>query len=344
MAMSRSRPVAVTYELDVFDRQSDEGIRVDFRVHVDAKVDVERRLPVVMRWTAPGLAKEHVRLTAGSWMLGPLQPWAPEDVRVRTRSPARDRRRAEEIGLYDLTGELRALEPHAITGRMHPPRERIVVEVLPDGSVQGIDRERFDLGDFDAEVGRIRATVAEKLLFREPEGWFVPQRLPSWVVKPNRPERPEWRVELERPSNHYERAFGLARLDAARDFCRWMNKGVDGPVSGEIIDIDRTWVVDPDDIVTLAKAAPIVARSPLLKVMELEGPLIRDWHAALNAKAILLEEGRSGAERILAGCSRLADHLVAKRGRIDDLHDWSSLIRRIEQEGIVSTPSLGSKP
>lgn len=338
------RPVVVTYELDVFDRSADKGVRVGLRVHVEANVDADRRLPVALRWTGVGPAKEHVRLAAGSRMFGPLQGWAPEDITWRTATPIPDRRRSEEIGLYDLTRELRSLEPHAMTGRMHPPRMEIVVEVLPDGSAQGIDRERFDLGDLDAEVGRIRAVVAEKLLFREPEGWFVPHRLPSWIVKLNRPEQPDWRVELDRPSGHYQRVFGLERLDAARDFCRWMNKGVDGPVVGEIVHMDRTWAVEDDDAVVLAMAAPFVARSPLLKVMELEGPLIRDWHVATNAMAILAEEGRSGAERILAGCLRLADHLVASRGRIDDLQDWASLIRRIEQEGLVSTPSSGLKP
>lgn len=341
MGMSSTRPVVVTYELDVFDRPAQEGFRVNLRVHADANVDADRRVPVAMRWRGVGLAKENVRLAAGSGMFGPLQPWAPEDVTVRTKTPTRDRRRSEEIGLYDLTQEHRALEPHAMTGRMHPPRHETVVEVRSDGSVLGIDPGRFDLGDLDAEVGRIRSVVAEKLLFREPEGWFVLQRLPSWIVKLNRPELPEWRVELDRPSNHYERAFGLERLDAAREFCRWMNKGVDGPVVGEIVEMDRTWVVEPDDVVGLAKAAPIVARSPLLKVMELDGPLIRDWHAAINARAILMEEGRLGAERILAGCSRLADHLVARRGRIDDLQDWASLLRRIEQEGLAVRSSPG---
>lgn len=338
------RPVVATYEWDVFDRSAQEGFRVDLRVHADANVDADRRVPVAMRWKGVGLAKEHVRLAAGSGMFGPLQPWAPEDVTLRTRTPTLDRRRSEEIGLYDLTRELRALEPHAMTGRMHPPRMEIVVEVLSDGSVRGIDRGRFDLGDLDAEVGRIRTVVAEKLLFREPEGWFVPQRLPSWIVKLNRPELPEWRVELDRPSGHYERVFGLGRLDAARDFCRWMNKGVDGPVVGEIVEMDRTLVVEPDDVVVLARVAPVLARSQLLKVMELEGPLIRDWHAATNAVAILSEEGRSGAERILACCSRLAEHLAARRGRIDDLQDWASLMRRIEQEGLVSTPSSELRP
>lgn len=337
--MTSTRPVVVTSELDVLDRDTGEGIRVPLAVHVDARVDAGRDWPVALRWSGSGLAKEHVRLLVGDHMLGPLQPWAPEDVTVRTRTPTRDRRRAPDIGLYDLTGELRALEPHAITGAMHPPRGKLQVAVLKDGSIPDVDLDRFDLGDLDSVVARIRSDCAERLLFREPEGWFVPQRLPSWIVKPNRPEAPEWRVELERPSNHYERAFGLGRLDAARDFCRWSNKGVDGPVIGEIIEIDRRWVAEPDDLVVLAKAAPIVARSPLMKVMELEGSLIRDWHAAINAKAILSQEGRSGAERILAGCSRLAEHLVARRGRIDDLQDWASLLRRIEQEGLVSTPS-----
>lgn len=338
-AMADIRPVGVTCEVDVFDRGTGEGFRADLRVHVDARIDAERLVPVAMRWTGSGIAREHMRLAAGGRMLGPLQPWAPEDVAVRTRNPVRDRRRSEEVALYDLTREIRALEPHAITGQMHPPRRQILVEVRADGSVAGVDRGRFDLGDLEAEVARIRAVAAETLLFREPEGWFVPQPLPSWVVTPNRPQHPAWRVELQPPSNHLERVFSLGRLDVAREFCRWMNQGEDGPVVGEIVEIDRTLATEPDDLVRLARAVPAIVRGRLFRIMELEGPLVRDWHAAINAPEILPQEDRTGAERILQGCVRLAGHLAEERGSIEHLQDWAPLLRRIEQEGLA--PMLG---
>lgn len=338
--MTGPRPLTVCHRIDVLDRFLNRGYRVPLQVEVRAGSEDPAGAQVAVRWFELISTRQKVRVVTNGQVrgLGPLQAFAPEKPVPPNDPVDADIRHAQRMSLHALTGrEMAASAPsHAITGEDPSSHGGISIQVSIDGKVRGIDAERYECHRLDEVVGEIRAAAAG-IFHRENEGWFVPKELPVWIVSPDYSGPQSWRVEVREPSHvdAPERIFGLERLEAARDFCRWMNQGVDGIVVGRILELGSA-LPEKEPISHLAQAASIHLRQRNPKVLDLPASLIRDWHAVTNGEAILVDEGRSGAVRILSGFMRLAEHLSLE-GR--DLGEWAPLLWRIEQEGLVSKPS-----
>lgn len=342
MKGSRAVPVTIRADLDLLVRGSGQGVRGCLRVGTQARSDVGRAVPVALRFGLRSGDVAHTRLNLEGAILGPLQA---RPAAALPGVPAPGRGRAEEISLYDLTGEHGIHAPHALTGQPDPPRREVEVRVRAWSSEAEYDRDRYEVRGLAERVAAIRAAARSRLLHREPEGWWVPAPVPTWQCVQNLADHPAWRVELSASPGRPEKTFGLGRLGDAQAFCRHLNGGVDGPLLGEVLYADPGLVPTGDDLVALAsRAAPHAAALRLFDPASMRGILVQAWSAARHGRAIAAEEGRAGAARVLAGCLQLADHIEACGHAIGDAGDWALLRERILFEGIGHAPTSGCAP
>lgn len=330
-------PLTIRHSIDVFDRFLERGFRVPLQVQVHAGTEDPGGTEVSVRWFELISTRQKIRVVSHGRVLGPLQAFAPPAPILANDPRDPDERHVGKLSMQVLAGREPPTDmgPHAITGETTMSDGGMAIHISIDGTVQGVDADRYECHRLEEVVGEIRQAAAD-IFHREGAGWFVPKRLPGWIVSPDYNGPQSWRVELREPDFMVddERIFGLERLEAARDFCRWMNKGVDGIVVGRVLEMSRTLSED-DAVFHLATAAMRHARQLKLVLADLPAPIVRDWHSVLNAEAILVDEGRIGAERIVAGFVRLADHLARQGQNLD----WAPLLWRIEQEGSGCDPS-----
>lgn len=339
MTGPRAVPIVIRSDVDLVVRDGGLGIRGCLRVGTQARSDEERAVPVALRFGLRSGDEVHTRLNLDGTVLGPLQPRlaaAPPKASVRGSG------RAEEIPLYDLTGEHGIDAPHALTGQPDPPRREVEVRIRAWSSEAEYDRDRYEARGLEERVAAIRAAARSRLLHREPEGWWVPAPVPTWQCVQNLADHPAWRVELSASQGRPEKTFGLGRLGDAQAFCRHLNGGVDGPLLGEVLYADPALVPTGDDLVALAsRGATRAAALRLFDPASMSGSLVQAWSAARHGRAIAAEEGRAGAARVLAGCLHLADHIEACGHAIGDVGDWALLRERILFEGIGHAPRSG---
>lgn len=334
-------PLTIRHSIDVFDRFLKKGFRVPLQVQVRAGTEDPAGTKVSVRWFELISTRQKIRVVSHGRVLGPLQAFAPPTPILANDPRDPDERHVGKLSMQVLAGREppTIVAPHAITGETAMSDGGMAIHISIDGTVQGVDAERYECHRLEEVVGEIRQAAAD-IFHRENEGWFVPKPLPGWIVSRDYNGPQSWRVELREPTyqESSEMIFGLEGLEAARDFCRWMNRGVDGNVVGRILELGPTHA-EIDVVGRLAMAATRQTRGMNLKVLDMHPSLVRDWHVVVNADDILAAEGGSGAKRILGGFVRLAAHL-AEEGR--EPKDWASLLWRIEQEGLGVKPSTAA--
>lgn len=333
------KPFTIYDRVDLIDRLTGEGCRADIEVEVAARMYDGQFDPIVIRWYELISTRLKSRFSVEGTTVGALQAFPPPAPILPTDPPGTDVRFQSSLGLWVFDTDRFSPKDrrHALTKEERPRSANAKISVTIDGIVRGLNPHHYDASDLERTVARIRG-AATKARFDEQHGWIVPKVVPAWVVSRQHGQEPDWRIELREPdhTDPFERTFGLKRLDDAREFCRWMNRGVAGPEIGRIVEMEPSLLSEPDDLVLLARAVPEHVRSHRFDQLSMPGPLLRDWHAALHTFAILAVEGRSGAERILRGFSRLAEY-AASEGQ--HTAEWAPLLWRIDTEGIASDPA-----
>lgn len=333
--------LTIRHSIDVFDHFRKRGFRVPLQVQVRAGTEDPGGTDVAVRWFELVSTRQKMRVVSHGRVLGPLQEFAPPIPLLVNDPRDPDDRHAGKLSLDRVIGRESPPGgcPHAITGETATWSGGIEIHVSIDGIVHGVDGERYECHRLEEVVAETRRAAVD-IFHREDAGWFVPKPLPGWFVCPDHNGPQSWRVELRAPTyqERSERIFGLRRLEAAREFCRWMNHGVDGIVVGRILELGPT-LREVDVAERLAMAAARQMREIKPRILDMPQSLVLDWHSVVNAESILVDEGRSGAERIVSGFVRLAASL-AEEGREPD--GCAPLLWRIEQEGLGAKHSIAA--